>query len=519
MKMQRKVVVTMMMAILITLLAVTPALATPPGPGWWTFYQIQNVTGQTGTLTMQAFGKQGTGTTSDRVSQTFSIAPGAALAFHPGLAPTYPGGDRIGFTNPLPPGFEGSAVINAGVAVVAVAQLGNNKSGTVGVDAGTASAFYQGIGAPAAKQVVNFPTVKHNFGGQTTTFYIQATSSAASVTITYKMNDGTTHTQSANIDANRMFAFDPSTATPAIPSSNCGGAATSPCLGAASVTSSSGPIVGVIVEHPHQGSPAPFALSTIGLTSENQDTTIFAPTIKNEFNGGTTGFAVQNVGAQPTTATIKLKVTNSTNPAAPIGTEYTDTESIPAGGAVVFSKFRDNLGGMPVGTFAAASVTSDNGMPLVGTINESKTQANIPGGLAKAVYAAFPQSKSTGKVALPLVKELFQGKTTGVAVVNAGTVATKFNASYIDAAGVTRNFSTVAVVQPGQAVSFFQVFSNPGGQFTGLPDFNVLKNTKNSVSITSDDPNNANMKIVALAQESDRDDLLVDIKNYEAFNQ
>ena len=495
-------------------LSVTPALAAPPGPGWWTFYTIQNIqsTGDI-TISMQAYTQQGGNVADDRTSTSFLVKPGAAVAFHPGLAPNYPAGDRIGFTSDLPSNFQGSAVISSSGLAAAIAQVGNNQSGSVGVANGTASAFYPGLGGASAATTVNFPTVKNNFNGQTTSFYIQAAGGAANVTITYKMNDGSTHAQTQNIDQNRAFVFDPDNATPKVADTNCGSAASSPCLGAASVTSTSGTIVGVILEYPDQGSPAPFALSTRGLTTADQDTTIFAPTIKNAFNGGTTGFSVQNVGGSATTANIELTVTNASNPAL-IGTTYTDSEDIQPGEAVVFSVFRNNLGGMPAGTFAAAKVSSNNGQPLVGSVNESKDQANIPGSEAKAAYAAFPVKAATDTVVAPLVKELFNGNTTGVAVVNAGDQPTKIQASYVDASGAVRNFETTNNVAPGEAVSFFFVYQNAGGKFTGLPNFGVLQGTKNAATYKSSNGE----ELVALAQESDRANETLDIKNYEGVN-
>lgn len=504
--MKKKALVAGAVLLLLAMLSST-ALAALPGSGWWVFYQVQNVGTGNGTLGMTAY-QTGDAT---NYSGTFDIGQGKALAFHPGLDPTYPSGDRVGFSTPLPSGFQGSAVLSADVPIVAVAQLGNNKSGTVGVSDGTATAFYQGIGGEATDTKVSFPTVKHNFNGQTTTFYVQAVGDA-DVTITYKMNDGSTHTQNEEITANYMFVFDPANATPPVASTSCGSAATSPCMGAATVTSTSGDIVGVVVEHPHSGSPAAFVLSTRGFTPADEDNTIFAPTIKNDFNGGTTGLSVQNVGSLQTTAYITLTVTNASNPSL-IGNKYYDNEEIGQGESVVFSTFRDNLGGLPAGTFASAVVSADQ--KLVGSVNESKSQANTPGGKAKAVYACFGQNRATDEVALPLVKELFGGKTTGVTVVNAGTAATKFLATYTDANGVARSFETADAVDPGEAVPFFQVFQNLNNRFTGLSDFSVLDGTKNSVVISSNNDQN----IIALAQESDRRDKELDIKNYEGFNQ
>jgi len=477
-----------------------------PGTGWWTFYQIQNVGSTSGELTMEAYDSLSSTSYS---SSSFTFDPGEALAYNPGLLPNYPSGDRIGFTTELPSGFQGSVAISSSVEIVAIAQIGNNTVGNVG-SGGKASSFYQGIGGAFADTTVSFPTVKHNFAGQTTTFYVQAAGADANVTITYKMNDGNTYTQTKAILANRMFMFDPLNA--GVPAGSTASAATNASLGAAIVTSTTGNIAGVVVEHPHTGSPAPFVLSTRGLIGSDAGTVIIAPTIKNAFNGGTTGFSVLNTGTSDAFVEISLTVTNASNTSL-IGKVYKDQEVISAGSSTVFSKFRDNLGGLPEGTFAAAVVTSlDNTtydpQPLVGMINETNN-------FGKATYSAFAKESATTKVGLPMVKEMFANSTTGVAVVNVGSAPTKLYASYTDQNGNTRTFETVNAVAPGAAVSFYTVYNNLNNRFTGLSNFSALYGTKNSVVIESD----GIQPIVALAQESDQypSDGLLDVKNYEGF--
>jgi hypothetical protein len=298
-----------------------------------------------------------------------------------------------------------------------------------------------------------------------------------------------------------MFVFDPANASPAVPAGS---------LGSATVESTTGTIAGVVVEHPHTGSPAAFVLSTRGFTPDDEDTTIIAPTIKSDFNGSTTGWSVQNVGDTETTVNVVFTVTSAESGGPAVGTQYTDSEVVGPGESVVFSRYQNNLGGMPTGVFAAGVATASE--PLVGSVNESKAQDNIPGGKAKAVYSCFSKSNATDEIALPLVKEMFNGKTTGVSVVNAGDNPTQFIATYTDASGSSVTFQTVATdIQPGEAVSFFQVYSNPGSKFSGsLP----AKDSKNSAIITTSNGE----PIVALAQESDRDDKELDIKNYEGFN-
>lgn len=493
----KKVLVGLSITVLSIMLLSSAATAALPGAGWWTFYQVQNVGTTDGNLMMVAYDSASSATYD---SDEFTFSPGEALAYHPGLAPTYPGGDRIGFTTDLPVGFEGSVALSASVPVVAIATLGNNPSGTVGVTGGKASAFYQGVGSDFTDTVLNFPTVKHNFYSQTTTFYIQAAGAAADVTITYTIGTDV-YTQSESIGANQMVMFDPAGAS--VPAN---------VLGAATVESTTGNIAGVVVEHPHTGTPAAFALSTRGLTADDTGFVLAAPTIKNNFYGGTTGFSVQNTGTADANVQITLTVTNATDPSL-IGDVFTDTEVIPAGGSTVFNPTRNNLGGMPAGTFASAVVESlDNAtydpQPLAGTVNETNA-------MGKAVYTAFATDGATTSIGVPLVKEMFYNSTTSVAVVNVGTAATKIYASYTDQNGILRQFETVDTVAPGAAVNFFKVYSNPGGRFTGLADFSVLLGTKNSVTFTS----NGVEPIVAIAQESDQNaaDGVLDVKNYEGF--
>lgn len=502
----KKVYISICFALVFVMLVAGTGAAALPGTGWWTFYQIQNVGSKTEELTMMAYDSLSSAKYS---SSSFSFDPGEALAYNPGLLPNYPSGDRIGFTTELPSGFQGSVTISSNVEIVAIAQIGNNTVGTVG-SGGNATSFYQGIGGSFADTKVSFPTVKHNFAGQTTTFYVQAADADANVTITYKMNDGKTYTQTKTILANRMFMFDPLNA--GVPAGSTAPAAVNPSLGAATVVSTTGKIAGVVVEHPHTGSPAPFVLSTRGLIGTDSGTTIIAPTIKNTFNGGMTGFSVLNTGTGSALVEIVLTVTNASNTSL-IGKVYKHQEVIPAGGSTVFSSFRDNLGGLPTGTFAAAVVTSLDTVtydpqPLVGTVNETNN-------FGKATYSAFSKDSATTKVGLPMVKEMFANSTTGVAVVNVGTDSTYFYATYTDQNGIVRKFRTTEEVAPGAAVSFYTVYKNLNNKFTGLANFSALYGTKNSVVIESD----GIQPIVALAQESDQYpwDGLLDVKNYEGF--
>ena len=347
----KKIILATTLCLIISLSLITIGNAALPGPGWWTFYQFQNIDSSTGNIIMTAYDKNSSTTYT---GGPFSLASGAALAYNPGLSPNYPSGDRVGFSPDLPSGFEGSVVLSSDKQIIAVAQIGNNTVGTVG-SGGNATAFYQASGSNFTDNILYFPTVKNNFQSQTTNFYIQAAGADANVTITYTMNDGSVYTQNTTIPANRMFSFDPNNA--GVPSGSTANPASNPSLGAAKVESTTGKIAGVVVEYPTVGSPAPYVLSTRALVSSDIDTTLIAPTIKNNFNGGTTGLSVQNTGSSEALVQIDLIVTNATN-ASLIGNSYSNQVTIPAGGSVVFSAFRNNLGGLPTGTFASATITS-----------------------------------------------------------------------------------------------------------------------------------------------------------------
>ena len=91
------------------------------------------------------------GTTILGADDKAGIAIIMAAARHLLTYPEIPHGPiRIGFTPELPAGFQGAVVLSSDAPIVAVAQVGNNPSGSVGVPGGTATAFYQGIGSEAA---------------------------------------------------------------------------------------------------------------------------------------------------------------------------------------------------------------------------------------------------------------------------------------------------------------------------------------------------------------------------------
>ncbi len=477
----KKYSISIIIALILVLLISTTGSAALPGTGWWTAYRVQNLGTTDGILSMMAYDQN----TTSIGSANFTVAMNESLEYHPGLAVTYPAGNVIGFTNPLPAGFTGSVVLAANVPIGSVAEVANYRVGGVGATTGTAAGMYQGIAADAIATELYVPTVKNNYVGQTTSMYVQAAGQDVSATITYTMNTTTpgqvqTYTQSADIPANRSFMFDPTAA--GVPSTNCGNnTALSPCYGSAVITSTTGPMAGVLVEYPHTGSPAPILLATKLASQNDFSKTVYAPSIKNDYTTsatatGQSNAVVMNVGDSEALVRITLTVTElgkNAPPTSNVGDTYTATVTIPPKQNFNFSQWAPaTLGNMPAGLMASAIIesitdpTHQVAQDLIGSGNDSKTQPLTAGGRAKIKYSLFSQDLATGKAAAPLVKEYYNGMSGGLNIQNAGTVADVINVELYDFnSDTTYKFWTKTPIPPGASVSTSAVSVNGATKF------------------------------------------------------
>ena len=471
-------------AVLLTALAITTIVnAALPGTGWWTSYAVQNIANGLGTLTMVAYDSASTATFP---SDNFSFEPGTALVYDPGLTPNYlSGGNVIGFSDPLPPGFEGSLVLSGNVPMSAAAQVSNYRNGTVGTTTGAASGMYQAFSAASAKTTLRFPIVKNNWANAMTTIYIQAAGETANVTITYNMGDGSTNTENKTIDPNKMYAFDPTTA--GVASSDCGNDFNaSPCFGAAVATSDT-PIAGVVIEHPFSGSPIGAILSSRALTEDDEDTVLFAPNIKYDYYYAEASASIMNVGTED--ALVRATITVTYGPDA--GKIYIQDLVIQPNRTQSFSKWLGTLGGMPVGNFGAArieAVTEGDytAQPLVGSTNHSKFQGKIPMGRARENYYCYAISSATDRISAPIVKEFSGPFTGGLTIVNVGSLADTIHFEYYDhTSDVVYRFKTTDPVLPGAAIDSGRVSYNEFSRFQkedgALWNFSDMRNKVFSV--------------------------------------
>ncbi len=483
------------------------------GTGWWSNFTIQNTSASDATVSVTAYHL--TGGSSSTYSSGVTLPTDGSVIFHPGLAANcsspFVSGCRIGLTPDLPTGFEGSVAISSDQPVVAVSNLNNNQSGSVGASGGSARSAYQGIDSGLADTTLYFPTVKHNFAGQTTLFYVQAAGANSDVTITYNMNDGSAHAQTQTIEANKSFAFHPASATPAVAScngGNGGGSDVADCFGGATVTAST-PVAGVVVEYIDGASVADYVLATRGMTAADAGTTVLAPTMKYNFNGSSTGASILNAGTASATVDLAFSVTNvssgDSSCTANIGDTATDQVTIAPGKSVVVNGIQGNIGGLDDCTFFSMVATSTES--LIATVNESRL---YQGQRVKAVYGTFSTANATTTAFFPLVKEFFNGQTTGVSVVNAGNAAATITGTYTCDSG-TYTVTTASAVTDGAAASFFNL-SGPNPNFTGDT---VPADSKCAVVMSSAQP------IVGISQESDRDSSngTLDVYNAEGFNQ
>lgn len=506
--------ITFIAVVIVALLITSVAIADLPGTGWWSAVFVQNIDDAQGALSVIAYDSA---SAEEFTIDPVAFDPGTALVYDPGKAA---GGIYLGFEPSLPVGFQGSVVLSSNVEAAAVSEIANYRNFTVG-GSGTASARYTGMSQDDVAHTLFVPSIKHNYVGHTTTLYVQAAGESANVTVTYNMNDGSSYDQTQSIAANNMFIFDPANA--GVPSTGCGfDANVSPCVGSAVVHSTTGRIAGTVVEHQHVGSPASYAMSTRMQTSNDMDTILYHPTIKNNYMGiMTAGAQIMNLGSEPALVQITLTVTvSSTNQASP-GDEFVDTAVIQPNQGLLFSRWLDNIGGMPNGTFAAAVIESldtaeYNPQPLVGSTNDSKVMSRIPAGRGITLYSGFADGNASNAIAAPIIRENIDGISGGLTVQNVGSAADVIDFYYFEYGTLNvYHFWSTNPIDVGQAINTNRVALNIGGRFTndGTWAFSALDNKEFSVIAVS----RSDQPIIGLASEyAIADDM--DMRNFEAIN-
>ena len=481
-------------SLIVLLVFVGTALASgaPPGSGWWSGEQIQNVSSNTAEIIVTAYDSADP---SNTYTSSRMLDSGSSTTFLPS-----------DFAD-MPSGFMGSAVVSAGEEIRAIVNLTNRLAGDFGVSGGLAAAQYQGMNA--GDTTLNFPLAKNNYYSKTTTFYIQnAGGSAAAAEVTFRVGSNSYTYTTPSISPGAMVAVSPADAS--MPSGNTNG------LGSMQVTSDV-PLAGTVLEHFTTQNPATLLQATRGFTTLNADSKVFAPIIKNSYYNRFTGLQVQNAN---TSGDVSITVTYKAIDGCS-GT-YTDTASGVAPGTSHTFVHLPGSTNLPSNCLAAATVDVTGG-DVVAIVNESFVPG-YTGAQESTTYSALPEVDATTKVSVPLYKEYSYGKWTGLQVQNVGTSTA--NDVVLTFSGPTGTYvSNPLSIPAGAGLTFVDVRMKPASFWDGT----AMTPTALGCDSGGCDGNGvfgitvtADQNVVAIANESPYPFAAVrvfqDKNNYEGFN-
>lgn len=470
-----------LMLVLLVAVGLVSAQGQLPGSGWKSGQQIQNVGTANATIVFQAYNQAGVGSSCG----SKSAAPGGSVNF------------LTDVDCDVPAGFVGSAVVSADQPIAAIVNVNNRGTGA-------AAGQYRGTDGADVATTIAFPLVKNNFGGRTTTFYVQnASTNTNNIEATFRAGGSSYNKTFPNVPANAMVVI--SAADAGVPSG---------AVGSLSVTGTQ-PLAGTSLEHEASAPVAQNLQASKAFTPSDYDTVAYCPLVRNNHtaNDQTTGIQAQNVAAAA--QTIRVDYAYSVGGGS-LQTKTVTSPSLQPGESFTFFA-KDATYGMPDGALGSATVTGTSGNIAV-IVNDRGFKSTNPNRVT--AYACFPASSATNNVVLPLYKEYFGGNTTGIQIQNVGTSGATVTVTYAPSSGSPVNFSHTTPIPPGASATFFGVsnltspagITNPGGGASGL------FNTFGGVSITSNQPivaiGNESMSAAAGQAPSGQD-----TKNYEGFNQ
>jgi len=511
----KKILYVLIFISIATILTIRTAFASLPGTGWWSAELIQNVDSKTANIQLTAYDS------SSDYEETISDAldPGELGVYQP-----------WNFTE-MPSGFSGSAIVSSDALIRALVQISTRITNQGVGDPDTpqyAVATYQGTGSPGNK--LNFPLVKNDVNGLSTTFYIQNTGAeAATATATFKLGDASDYTYTTpEIAPGKMVIFSASDARD--PGNN---PPTSGKFGSLIVTSSV-KLAGTVAEHYTSETHATLLLATRGFSEGDSDTKIYAPSIKHSYVGRSSFIYVQNVGSDSISVTVSLRglQTISGNPSC-VGNNYdSPTTSVLAGESVSF----DASTILPIDCVASAEIvaTGTGEKLIVGQINEFFTSQYLTDNPTiyqqGTSYSTMPSKTATTVISIPLHKEDSNSKQTGVVLQNiSDTDATNVVIKFI---GKINGVPTIYTSQPrtisaGSPILLYSVRRYDASFWNGpamTPEALGCVDTESGcganglfgILVTSDQP------LVSVANEStfpiESPRIIQDKNQYEGFN-
>lgn len=471
--MKLKIVLTAALALLLVGVSLVVAQSNPPGTGWTTGMQFQNVGDAAADVRLFLYTPEGsTVDCGSRVAEQDS-----SVNYLIDVDCTVAGA------------FGGSAVVESNQPMRGIVHINN-----AGV--GQAGGIYNATTMEQVSTTLLFPLAKHNHFGRTTTFHVQnAGGAAANLTATFRVN-GATFTKTYNgVLPNTMVVITPADA--GVPAGNGQ-------VGSLTV-SGSGPLAGTSLEHQHAAAVAQNLQATKAFTPADYDDKVYCPLFRNAHTGLklTTGAQVQNVGATAQTVTLTYTPRDG-------GATVSKSETVlPGASATFYAPFI----GVPANSVGSVTIAGQG--DIVAVVNDEGSE----GGLQRTTtYACFPASQATNKVVMPLYKEYWVGNTSGIQIQN---VSESGAAASIEITYIATNKSSQVTLTPGMTVAAggsTTFYGISGGIFpptmtvvSGDPA--AMANSYGSVVIESNTP------IVAIANESGLAAGAQDSKNYEGFNQ
>ena len=485
--MSRKLSILVVIVALLALTGLVMAQGGLPGSGWLSGQTIINVGTAPADIVFTAYDTSGT---SYKCGENNNVAPGASVTYL-----------TDGSQCTVPAGFIGSGIVSANQPIAAMVNVAN-------LGTGTASGQYVGTdGADTSTKLV-YPLVKNGWVGRTTTLYVQNAGSAPAtisvVMVSSKSGGGTYGPKVYNVPASAMAVISP--ADVGMPSSD---------FGSATVTTTTGPLAGSMLEHETTAAVAQNLQASKAFSPSNFDQKFFCPLIRNGHtaNDFSTGLQVANVSGAP--QTIKVSYSYSTNGGA-TQTKNVTTPSL-ADGESFNLLSTDATYGIPLHSLGSATVEGTSGQ-VAALVSDRGWNTSNP--IRVSTYSCFPASSATAKANMPLYKEYFLGNTTGFSVQNvsgggSATVEVTYSASNKSAVVKVKNSTPIP---NGASFTFFGVSGSPAGVQTVSGNPADLVGTYGGVVITSNQP------IVVQANEGafaggGKPASGQDNKNYEGFNQ
>lgn len=307
--------------------------------------------------------------------------------------------------------FRGSMVVTSQQDCEVIASVGNGSLLSTQLGDPNGFAFEQYRAATNLATTLTFPQVKNNFDGHSSFFTIQAGPNGATINATIVGNGKflgiyDTYTVSRNIGAFQSITLTPSDfgtgpgGLIAVPSFTCGSDPnTSPCVGSLMVRATQGTIAGISLEYANGVVPAQSVQAARLFSGEEANNVVSCPQVSNLFgpNQRTSTIAVQNTGGAPAPVTIEIKQIDGD------GAWFVhSTEDIQPGRTFLFKALAGNLGQMPAGTTATATLSSSQ--PLLAAVTDDNVLGNQP---KSSTYSCTGSSQSGSTLSFPSVKQNF----------------------------------------------------------------------------------------------------------------